>query len=510
MSKSYRESRNTCRGDWNPYRYDTDSRNASIDEHKNASNHGREKIKADNNYHIWGSSTCDRRHGTKDTNCMLDLDSFDPIIPTSKDRRSAQSQNTLAPSGTPIVVNINPMPSRPLTPNYGYGLRDEGLTGTDYIDHAYPNTRKCEHYREYNGWQHYEGSGKDQEFQGSHNSSLHHIMSTNPGAASSSESHQFRNYRQNDGRDSDSHWVTTEGLWDSGAPAKDQGFDSSQTSTGWKPHGDDGFPSENNDSWGSGSPKMGQRENLEWEQGNDKVDASRVEVDNDWAHIGSSASSSRNEDWLKDQPWENNVNGNTGAHEWDEKKPLGQDNMSERQSYTDDHDPARVDSWNTSSPNKGSDPEINSPASSHWYSISHDTSHHEIPSGFNVPVPGSQGVQEQQETLMSWRGNKQATENGSCSSTIQSSKQASSQNQTVLISPLITTSDGNEPSLYTVPASIAQSRLLSHQVQLGNAAEYIHKVKQPTCIDSLEHPYAKFIFNYRTKGNEILGSDWHD
>lgn len=58
----------------------------------------------------------------------------------------------------------------------------------------------------------------------------------------------------------------------------------------------------------------------------------------------------------------------------------------------------------------------------------------------------------------------------------------------------------DEPPLYTVPESIARERAVSHQVQPGPRTKYYHKVRTPKYLDTLDKPYAKFIFKYRQKG----------
>ncbi|WEW58539.1 hypothetical protein PRK78_004007 [Emydomyces testavorans] len=55
----------------------------------------------------------------------------------------------------------------------------------------------------------------------------------------------------------------------------------------------------------------------------------------------------------------------------------------------------------------------------------------------------------------------------------------------------------DEPPLYTVPEAVAQAESLTHQVQPGRAEEYIHKLRVPEYLDTMEEPYAKFIFKYR-------------
>ncbi|EFE34654.1 uncharacterized protein ARB_06417 [Trichophyton benhamiae CBS 112371] len=69
-----------------------------------------------------------------------------------------------------------------------------------------------------------------------------------------------------------------------------------------------------------------------------------------------------------------------------------------------------------------------------------------------------------------------------------------------LITPFCQGPEASEPPLYTVPEQVARERALSHQVQVGRSSRYSHKIKVPQYIDTMEEPYAKFIFRYRVKG----------
>ncbi|EFE44153.1 hypothetical protein TRV_01046 [Trichophyton verrucosum HKI 0517] len=69
-----------------------------------------------------------------------------------------------------------------------------------------------------------------------------------------------------------------------------------------------------------------------------------------------------------------------------------------------------------------------------------------------------------------------------------------------LITPFCQGPEASEPPLYTAPEQVAQERALSHQVQVGRSSRYSHKIKVPQYIDTMEEPYAKFIFKYRVKG----------
>ncbi|KAF3482055.1 uncharacterized protein GIQ15_04814 [Arthroderma uncinatum] len=68
-----------------------------------------------------------------------------------------------------------------------------------------------------------------------------------------------------------------------------------------------------------------------------------------------------------------------------------------------------------------------------------------------------------------------------------------------LITPFCQGQEASEPPLYTVPDQVAQERSLSHQVQVGKSSTYSHKVQVPLYLDTMEEPYAKFVFKYRIK-----------
>ncbi|PGH13145.1 hypothetical protein AJ79_03852 [Helicocarpus griseus UAMH5409] len=70
--------------------------------------------------------------------------------------------------------------------------------------------------------------------------------------------------------------------------------------------------------------------------------------------------------------------------------------------------------------------------------------------------------------------------------------------QPLYVSPMSTEPAKDEPPLYTVPESVAKENSLSHQVQLGSHAKYIHRIRTPEYQDTMENPYALFIFKYRT------------
>ena len=61
--------------------------------------------------------------------------------------------------------------------------------------------------------------------------------------------------------------------------------------------------------------------------------------------------------------------------------------------------------------------------------------------------------------------------------------------------------DAEEEPRYDVPKSIAIRRGSTKQVQPGPGYRYFKKRMMPEYVDSMETPYARFVFKYRTKGN---------
>jgi len=58
--------------------------------------------------------------------------------------------------------------------------------------------------------------------------------------------------------------------------------------------------------------------------------------------------------------------------------------------------------------------------------------------------------------------------------------------------------ESEEGPLYSVPAEIAERNNMSHQVQIGKPAVYLHRVSKPKYMDSHDNPYAAFTFHYRS------------
>ncbi|EGC43446.1 conserved hypothetical protein [Histoplasma capsulatum var. duboisii H88] len=74
----------------------------------------------------------------------------------------------------------------------------------------------------------------------------------------------------------------------------------------------------------------------------------------------------------------------------------------------------------------------------------------------------------------------------------------------VFVSPMVSEWATDEPPLYTVPESVARAESLTHQVQLGPQARYTHRIRTPEYLDTMDKPYAEFIFKYRTAGESLI------
>lgn len=69
---------------------------------------------------------------------------------------------------------------------------------------------------------------------------------------------------------------------------------------------------------------------------------------------------------------------------------------------------------------------------------------------------------------------------------------------------LIQATRHDEPLLYNVPEDVAKEKLTTHQVQPGPSVPYTHKIGTPDYLDTIEKPYAMFVFKYRQKGEFLL------
>ena len=63
--------------------------------------------------------------------------------------------------------------------------------------------------------------------------------------------------------------------------------------------------------------------------------------------------------------------------------------------------------------------------------------------------------------------------------------------------------EADEDPPYDVPASIAERKSSTHQVQTGRGYLYSHRCKRPNYVDDIGEPYARFAFKYRTRGEPI-------
>ncbi|OJD14495.1 hypothetical protein ACJ73_09077 [Blastomyces percursus] len=79
--------------------------------------------------------------------------------------------------------------------------------------------------------------------------------------------------------------------------------------------------------------------------------------------------------------------------------------------------------------------------------------------------------------------------------------------QPVFVSPMLSEPARDEPPLYTVPEPVARAESLTHQVQLGPQARYVHRIRTPKYLDSMDTPYARFVFKYRAA--DVIQDKFH-
>ncbi|OAX81686.1 hypothetical protein ACJ72_03971 [Emergomyces africanus] len=82
-----------------------------------------------------------------------------------------------------------------------------------------------------------------------------------------------------------------------------------------------------------------------------------------------------------------------------------------------------------------------------------------------------------------------------------------SPSEPVFVCPMFSEPARDEPPLYTVPESVARADSLTHQVQFGPQAKYIHRLRTPEYLDTMEKPYAEFVFKYRTA--DVIQNKFH-
>jgi len=58
---------------------------------------------------------------------------------------------------------------------------------------------------------------------------------------------------------------------------------------------------------------------------------------------------------------------------------------------------------------------------------------------------------------------------------------------------------GEEP-LTPIPNKVAKEKQISHQVRAGKGALYHHRAEKVEHMDTIENPYAVFVFEYRSLG----------
>jgi hypothetical protein len=215
---------------------------------------------------------------------------------------------------------------------------------------------------------------------------------------------------------------------------------------------------------------------------NNGQDAQGAEANNDWANNGGQQDNQGVEasgDWANNGGGQQDNQGATGDG-WGPSKDNAPDDQSSKSiTFFDSPDKQNKadNSWNTPEAGDGASPGAKSPPppapSSHRSKSSASTNPHAYV----------------QPYFQTWRGNGQTP-------TAKALHRQPREPYTYLAAPT--------PH---VPASQVGDR--SHGVRAGKGADYTHKVRRPKYLDTMEDPYAVFVFNYRSvnKLEEILHQD---
>ncbi|GAD92641.1 hypothetical protein CPC735_039440 [Paecilomyces variotii No. 5] len=484
-SKSWRRSGAASSDDWNKPGHNSDWADVPVRRKGSSTKHLDRDQRSESTTSSDVSCQTASSRGL-DANYAEDIEPFGPTSTARNRARIARSQMSYTPGGTPIVVNINPVlsPERQVTQSRGRGLPEESIT-TDHVGHGHVGSNKGKGNREHNVRRCYRDSDRAHEYQYSRQDKRRNMRHGGVDPASSPEDSHSRGRRQHDGRDSE---------WDTNLDM-DHGANSNSPSTGWKPPDESSPPTSDNGNWDSSDPQITQPDDPQSEDA-DPFNNNGTQEGNGRGQTDTDASFSHNESWPKEGKWQSNTTDSSEGHNWNSSQDIDQDTTAEKQPHVDEHSTTPgVGTWSSSGNNQQGATHKNTadPMNNH---------------GAETGRIREQDPRILRETPVPWQGSNPSTNNAAYSpAAIRPQQITHGNNSLVFVSPLATGSDGNEPALYMVPASIAQSGLLSHQVQLGSAAEYVHRVRQPAYIDSLEHPYAKFIFKYRTQGaiEQLLG-----
>lgn len=67
-----------------------------------------------------------------------------------------------------------------------------------------------------------------------------------------------------------------------------------------------------------------------------------------------------------------------------------------------------------------------------------------------------------------------------------------------------------EESVQDIPEKLAEMKLISHHTRTGRASLYLHSTARPRYMDTMEIPWATFLFRYRSEGERSWSSSCQD
>ncbi|KAK2741061.1 hypothetical protein FQN57_005801 [Myotisia sp. PD_48] len=251
--------------------------------------------------------------------------------------------------------------------------------------------------------------------------------------------------------------------------------------TSWDTSNDNQNQQPDNQDSGNQNPQGDDNNNAGWDTQNNNQDSSNV----NWANDASGNQGGNDNYNSNDQNWNNNNDQNVGDGHW---------NNNNDQNAANGH-------WSN---NNSGQPNYDAGGNqgTHWNGGQ---------DGGNGNYNNGNPDQNPQQPIQNWNNNNNQGQIIADSNVhiYQPPRQRSfwappqhSQNVPAIITPLHREQESDEPPLYTVPEHISRERSLSHQVQVGKSASYSHKIRVPIYMDTMEEPYAKFVFRYRMKGKQ--------
>ncbi|KMP09843.1 hypothetical protein CIRG_09076 [Coccidioides immitis RMSCC 2394] len=235
---------------------------------------------------------------------------------------------------------------------------------------------------------------------------------------------------------------------------------------------------------------------------NNSDNRSNNDMGDDWANAGN-RNTHEQPDWNNNETqksWGGDNNGSTNESRWDSGNVENPNNESHQQVNWDNDNQYNGqaqdhNNWGNSDSNDNGNGGHESGANHEWHpggswedKNNNSRNPPEIQAASNNDQVDPQPVPQQ--------ASQQAAQQGPWIP-IQPYRFVAPNRQSLCASQVYYNQQDDEPPLYTVPEAIAQAESLSHQVQLGRAQDYRHKLRVPEYLDTMDEPYAKFVFKYR-------------